>query len=279
MIIIGVWLYSWVFSMIWTGFAEGRFKDAATILTYVLLFIIFRFVFPVFLMGYLQGNAIKVSEKQFPDVFEIIKNQSAKLGLNVVPEFYLLEGGGILNAFATRLVSKNHVVLYSDLFALAYQEGKDAVAFIVGHELGHIARNHVGGWKQWLMAPARMIPFVSSAYSRACEYTADAIGFALCPEGAQQGMLILAAGSKLYKKVNLQSVLADGHAEHGFAVRFAEKCASHPHLIRRITRIQQLQFEQQMFTGALKDRQPVAKTDSVFGLKEDRSNQDENPLL
>jgi len=81
---------------------------------------------------------------------------------------YVLQGDGVLNAFATRFARKNFVVIYSDIFEMAYQEEKDAVSFIIGHELGHLKRRHVSNWRLFLTLPARFIPLLYKAYSRAC---------------------------------------------------------------------------------------------------------------
>lgn len=203
-------------------------------------FMIFGLLGQIYLIGHVRGNAIKVSPKQFPEVFEVLKNQSEKLGLRNIPDMWLLQGNGILNAFATRFSGRNFVVLYSDVLAAAYQEGKPAVEFIVGHELGHIKRNHVGFLKHLLLMPARMIPFLGSAYSRSCEYTCDAIGYGLCPEGAEKGMLVLAAGRELYKKVNVNEMLITAHNERGFASWFAEIWSFHPHIVKRIQQFDRL---------------------------------------
>ena len=117
---------------------------------------------------------------------------------------------------------------------MAYEEGKDAVSFIIGHELGHIKRNHVGFLKSMLILPASFIPFLSGAYSRACEYTCDNFGYSLSPKGATSGLLILAAGKKLYKKIDLSNLINNSRYNHRFASWFAEIFFAHPHLVKRL---------------------------------------------
>lgn len=219
------------------------FDKALFVLLYVIAFLQFKFIASRLLLGYLKGNAIKVTKSQFPDIFELLTSHSKNLGLAKVPEMYVLQGNGILNAFATKIARRNFVVLYSDVLELAYQEGMDAVSFIIGHELGHIKRNHVGFAKSLLTWPAKLIPFLGSAYSRACEYTCDNIGFALCPAGATKGILVLAAGKQLYKKVDVSALIATGTAEYSWTVFFAELFSSHPTLIKRVTNINQRNHE------------------------------------
>ncbi len=211
------------------------------LLAYPVVFIALHFLGNLWLSGYLKGNAININREQFPDIFQILKDQSNKLGLKHIPNMYVLQGGGLLNAFAARLAGTHYVVLYSDVLEVAYQEGRSAVEFIIGHELGHIKRGHVSGLKSLLLLPARLIPFLRSAYSRACEYTCDNIGYALSPEGAEKGILILAAGKELYKKVNVNVLLAEAQNQKGLAFWFAEIFSTHPHLVNRVASLRQLQ--------------------------------------
>ena len=184
------------------------------------------------LIGYLKGNAIRVSESQFPEVYELAKNQSRKLGLSKIPSIYVLQAGGLLNAFATRFFGSDFVVIYSDILETAYEQDNKALEFIVAHELGHIKRKH--STKRLLLFPSFVVPFLNPAYSRACEYTCDRIGYALCPEGSVSGMLVLAAGKRLYSKINADDFLLRSRLEHGFWKWFAEIISSHPNLPKRI---------------------------------------------
>ncbi len=195
----------------------------------IILFLIFRLGI---MIGYLKGNAVKVRDNQFPDVYDIVNKQSEKLGLKRVPDTYILQSGGMLNAFATRFLGTNYIVLYSDVLETAYQKNAEAVEFIIGHELGHIKRNHLVK-RLWLF-PSAIIPFLGAAYSRACEYTCDSIGHSLSPAGVKTGLLILAAGKKLHSKINVTEYMQQDLREDGFWMWFAEKTASHPHLTKRL---------------------------------------------
>jgi hypothetical protein len=60
----------------------------------------------------------------------------------VVPEAYLLQMGGMLNAFATRFLGRDFLVLYSDVVD-GLADNPDALNFYIGHEIGHIKRKHL----------------------------------------------------------------------------------------------------------------------------------------
>lgn len=184
------------------------------------------------MVGHIKGNGVKLTPQQLPGVYSVIEQQSIKLGLRNIPEAYLLQSGGILNAFATRFVGSNYIVLYSELVEAALEEDTQVLDFIIAHELGHIKRNHMT-WKL-LTLPASLFPFLGAAYSRACEYTCDNIGASLAPKGVRNGLLILAAGRKLYKEVDTRNVMRQNYTGAGFWFWFAEKVASHPHLSNRL---------------------------------------------
>ncbi|MGH7580258.1 MAG: M48 family metallopeptidase, partial [Gemmatimonadales bacterium] len=173
-----------------------------------------------------------VNERRFPMLHRAIQSHAHRLGLPRVPEVYVLESGGLLNAFATRFLGRNFIVVHSDVFELAMAESEAAVSFIVAHELGHLWRGHLN--HRWLTAPGRFTPYLGKAYSRACEYTCDRVGAYCRPDGAIQGLLVLAAGKQLHHLVDVAEFAGQTETDRGFWVRRAERLSSHPHLPNRI---------------------------------------------
>jgi Zn-dependent protease with chaperone function len=183
-------------------------------------------------IGQLRGNGIRVSERQFPDLLRIAREVCGPLGIPEVPPIYIMQSGGVLNAFATRFFGRNYVCIYSEILELAYEHGEDEVAFVLAHELTHVARNHVF-WKTAIL-PATFVPFLGAAYSRACEYTCDAYGAFLRPAGAQGGILVLAAGKRLYREMNADAFLAQAAEDEGLFMWLAEHVSTHPNLPKRL---------------------------------------------
>lgn len=212
---------------------------------YIVTLVVFKLMGSLFLLGYLKGNAIKINQQQFPDIHGILESHAKKLDMQT-PDMYLLQSNGALNAFATRLIRRDYVIVYSDILELAYQEGIDVVSFIIGHELGHIKRNHTGFFKAVFLSPARFVPLLGYAYSRACEYTCDNIGYNLCPAGGLKGALLLAAGKKLYKKINVEELVLNTRCESKFARGFAEIFSTHPALVKRVSVMHDLNLTQVM---------------------------------
>jgi len=195
------------------------------------LFIMFQ---KIYLVAYMKGNGIAVTERQFPEVYETFRKMGEELGLKKLPRLFVIQQGGALNAFAMRFSGNNYVAIYSDVFELMNSD-IDSVKFILGHELGHVARHHMS--KRFWTFPSSLIPFLTPAYSRACEYTCDNIGYELAERKSTNGLLVLAAGKGLYRQVNSASFMEDARENRTMAVKFAGLLMSHPYLPRRIANL------------------------------------------
>jgi Zn-dependent protease with chaperone function len=189
-------------------------------------------------IGQLRGNSVRVSEHQFPGVLKIAAEICPRLGIPYVPPIYIMQSGGVLNAFATRFFGRNYICVYSEILELAYEQGEEAVAFVLAHELTHVARKHV--WWKTVITPAQFVPFLATAYSRACEYTCDAYGAYLHPDGAEAGILVLAAGKRLYREMNVDAFLAQAQEPEGFWIWLAEHLSTHPNLPKRMLQLRRL---------------------------------------
>lgn len=196
------------------------------------LAIIFLFVQGI-AVAYIKQNSIKITKNQFGNIYDKVTEIAGTLGIRNYnqPEIYLMQSDGILNAFATRFLFRDYVVLYSDILELAFQEGEDAVNFVIAHELAHVKRKHLS--KQLWIFWGLLIPYLCSAYSRACETTCDNIATYFVPEKAIDGLLVLMAGKKLYKQVNVAEMLKDADNDYGFWAWLSEISSSHPALAKR----------------------------------------------
>lgn len=186
------------------------------------------------MLGSIRGNGIRISEKQFPDVYERVVSLATEMNLKKVPDVFVIHSEGAFNAFATRFLGRNMVVIYSEVFELAREQGEAELDFIIAHELAHVKRRHV--WKNILIMPAQFIPFLSQAYSRSCEYTCDreAAYYIQNGEAAKRALTILGVGKKLYSEVNEDAYLEQIHTESNVAVWLSEVLSCHPLLPKRI---------------------------------------------
>ncbi|RME58783.1 peptidase M48 family protein [Candidatus Parcubacteria bacterium] len=210
-------------------------------LLYLPVVFLFYLVVQSSLISHLKGNAVRITNEQFPDIYQRLERCCQQLGLTNVPDAYLLHGDGILNAFATRFLGRNFVVLYSDVVD-ALEDRPEAINFYIGHELGHIIRKHL----QWgpVLAPAGMLPLIGAAYARAREYTCDMFGRACCasPEDAEFALAALASGHRRWKVLNIDAFLAQAHATGGFWMSFHELTSDYPWLVKRIGHVRKLNY-------------------------------------
>jgi len=183
--------------------------------------------------AYIRTNGVKITSNQFPEVFERTKEIAKDMGFYFVPDVYVIESGGMLNAFATRFFGRSMIVLYADLFEMKDSDSK-AIDFVIAHELAHIKRNHI--IKHALILPANWIPFLGSAYSRACEYTCDrmATHYTNDFEASTRALTMLAVGRKFYQTIDQHEYMLNSSKEKGFIIWLSEKLMSHPTLPKRI---------------------------------------------
>lgn len=202
---------------------------------YIILILSALYIRRLVLVGLIKANSVKLSKTQFPEVYAVVEDFANRLELKNIPNIYLLESGGILNAFATRLMRQNYVVIYSELLEEFYDGDKSIVEFVIAHELGHIKRNHIG--KEMFLMFSFYIPFLSNAYYRACEYTCDNVGCALSPQGAPKGILAIASGRSLYKKMNPQAFDEQYDQDQSFWRWLVSKFSTHPMMMLRYRNI------------------------------------------
>ncbi len=206
-------------------------SSVSIVVVYIAIIAAFVFMQKIFIVAYMKGDGVLVSETQFPAAYARYCAMAERIGLKKIPPLFIVQQGGLLNAFAIRFSRKNYVAVYSDVFS-RYEEDPEALYFVLGHELAHVRRNHMG--KRFWTLPSAIVPFLEAAWFRACEYTCDNAGAYLCETGKTNGLLLLAGGADLYKKMSVESYLSGAERHRTAVVRFVELFVSHPFLPHRI---------------------------------------------
>ena len=185
-------------------------------------------------MASIRRNGVRISKQQFPDIYEKAEMLAGKMELKKMPNIYVLESSGLLNAFATRFFGKNMVVVFSEIFDLSEEGREDELLFVLAHEFAHLKRRHV--MVHLLLLPAMYIPYLGESYLRACEYTCDryAAYYVGNFEAAKEALVMLAIGKQLSSKVNQEAFVEQISEESGFFAWLSEKLSSHPDLPKRI---------------------------------------------
>ncbi|WP_028551343.1 M48 family metallopeptidase [Paenibacillus sp. UNC451MF] len=204
---------------------------------YLLIGLVVSLLLHGLMLASIRSSGVKLSERQFPLVHERVHSLCSQMGITKVPDVFVVQSGGILNAFAARFLGRNFVILYSDIFELIEQGNDEELTFVIAHELAHIQRKHMT--KHMLIWPAMWIPFLGNAYSRACEYTCDRMATAYTgnANAAVRALTVLAIGKQLFTRVNISEYLEQSARERGFFIAWFELLSTHPPLPKRINEI------------------------------------------
>lgn len=219
--------------LFWTLLIVGTFGAALAAL--LLGFLIYLFTQST-LIGHIKGNGVELSERQFPELYAQFAECCDRLGIRSRPEVYILNGNGGLNAFATKFLGTEFVVLYSDVVD-AMEQHTDGVRFYIGHELGHLRMKHLSG--HLLRWPALWLPLLGAAYSRARESTCDRHGAACSstPENAARALAALAAGTRRWQSLDVAEYAHQAKQSSGFWMSFHELTAGYPWITKRVVRV------------------------------------------
>ena len=159
----------------------------------------------------------------------MVLDACAQYGMRRVPDAYVVLGNGMINAAASGHGFRRFVFVYSDLFEIGGQaRDPEALRFIIGHEVGHIAAGHASYWRLLAISGAQWIPFLGSTLSRSQEYTADNFGYALVPHGSAGAMATLAAGKYLNRTVDVNALADRAFTEKGFFVWVGQRPGEPP---------------------------------------------------
>ena len=183
-----------------------------------------------------RADSIRVTEKNFPEIYHKSVEFAKKLGLKKVPAVYIEQHHGILNAFAAAVIGKNYAMLNAEIVDIAYMEHKDfdTVFFVLAHEFGHIYLKHATFSYLLMVFIPHLIPVFGQMHSRSQEYSCDRIAQILMERDCAHEAMILSAGRHLYKYVDVEDYLATVKKEKGIFLWFVNLMATHPIMKKRI---------------------------------------------
>ncbi|WP_296002578.1 M48 family metallopeptidase [Rugamonas sp.] len=190
-------------------------------------------------VAHLQGTGVNITHQQFPDLMARIDTACRRLGVEVAPPAYLLQGDSLFSRTATRFPGRQFIVLRSELID-ALETQPDAINFYIGHEVGRIKQRYLR-WSA-LFLPASVIPLLGAAYCRARIYSCDRHGFHACDhlDGAQIGLAALAAGGRRWRGLSAAEYARQARGASGFWMSFHELLADRPWLVKRMAVVQAL---------------------------------------
>jgi Zn-dependent protease with chaperone function len=218
--------------LVWLGLIVGAFGGALLVLAAGFVLVLLA---QSALIAHIKRNGVELSEAQFPDLHAQFMACCERLQMKTPPKAYILNGTGGLNALATEFLGARFVMLKSGVVG-AMDKQVDGVRFYIGHELGRLRLQHLGG--ALLRWPAMWLPLLGAAYSRARETACDRHGLACSgsPKGAARALAALSAGSKRWKNLGSTSG-SQANQSSGLWISFHELIAGCSRLSRRVARM------------------------------------------
>lgn len=181
-------------------------------------------------LALIHGSGVKITEKQFPEIHECLVTFSERLGIPEPPETYIVEAS-VLNAAAVKFGKRDIVLLTDDLvYGCIVSRDPRTLAFVLGHELGHVALGHTKTIRGFLARSYKKL-------ARLDEYSVDRIGYRLVGKRATavNGILLLTVGYRLLPYVNLEELSQQiDEVESNKYSKKAEKDLTHPLLLNRL---------------------------------------------
>lgn len=195
------------------------------------------------------GSAVKVSERQFPEVHALQAKASEVLGITA-PPLFIIEAPYI-NAFTLGSDDGKSFILLTR--ALVDVASERELMFIMGHELGHVKSQHVlygtmaiflanaglfaGAAFPGIQILALPIKMALNAWFRRSEITCDRAGLICCQDvaAARKALLLTGCGSReLADRIDLEEFAKQGEEASASYGKWGEMWNSHPYLPKRI---------------------------------------------
>lgn len=197
--------------------------------------------------GSTLANGIVLDEKNFPDLYIVLKSTADRLGIKVPYTVISNEISGI-NAFATGTDEKPFIVI-SNLAPKLLD--KEELQFIIAHECGHIAMEHMVYHTAGSLAKVMSgyLPVIGPALSnvavlplncwnRCSEVTADRIGMISCGDlrKSQMALLKIVGGHTDVDGVDIEHYITQGKSIQNKQVlgKINEYFQSHPMIHKRL---------------------------------------------
>lgn len=222
--------------LIWLGLVLGT---VGTVLLFLIPIAISLFIAErVFQVG-LFGDAVRVTEKQFPEIHAIVRQCAADMGLAKVPQVFVVNSNGIVNAVAIKFLSTRYVMLYSHLVDVLDAK---KLGMIIAHELAHHAAGHTAFFVNLILKPSYFVPFLGAAYSRACELTADRIAAAWLRDlpASKSALVALACGSMRFtSRVDVEAFREQESMVPPIIGFLVNLFATHPRTTRRVIELEE----------------------------------------
>lgn len=187
------------------------------------------------------GTMVRVSPRQFPELYELATKAAERLSTPSVPVFVKRQSE--MNIYTIGLWQKPIIVLTS---SLVDQMEPGNLQFFIGREIGHVAAGHI--WLRTLLKPLGAdVPIIGKLLNSVVfgdwinrtAFTADRAGLIACRSltTAVSTMLKFGVGIRLYEKLDIAEFLEQINDVRNVRGHLTEIVAEQPYLTQRIRAI------------------------------------------
>ncbi|MBS1812705.1 MAG: FHA domain-containing protein [Acidobacteria bacterium] len=187
------------------------------------------------------GTLVRVSQKQFPEIYEAGTIAASRLSAPHVPIY--VKRASEQNIYTLGLLKQPIIVITSSMID---QMSNESLQFFIGREIGHIRAGHT--WLRTLLRPlGSNIPVIGKLldsvifgdWMNRTEFTADRAGLIACKSltVSISTMLKFGVGTSLFQKLDIREFLAQINDVRSVGGRVTEIVAEQPYLIQRIRRL------------------------------------------
>jgi Zn-dependent protease with chaperone function len=220
----------------------------ATIATFGLIFIYVAFVafivwfsLSIAKMG-LIGNSVKVSNLNFPEIFNIYNEVRQELSYHKEIQIYIIEEGSV-NALLAKFFNTKFIVLNSELVKDMINSEKNLVQmkWIIARFIGALKAKHFRTTILRLIfenvEKIKIFNLIILPYERATQYTGDNIGMLITKNVEQSFNAFnkLMLGNDIANKIKFNGIVEQGiELKNSSVFSFlARAFSTHPHLVNR----------------------------------------------
>lgn len=211
-----------------------------SVLVYGLFLLVVGYIGLYVVYAMYRSNALRITERNFPEVYETIERYANRLGMKV-PKAYVMQSSGALNAFSTFLFRRQWIMINSEIFEVAYRENHDmdALNFVIAHEMAHIYYGHATLHYNLPIWFSMRIPVIGAIASRAREFSCDRLAQRLTGVDGIDAMLVLVVDRHLYKMVDKDDYIEEQKSMKGFFIWIVNMFMDHPVMSKRIVALKE----------------------------------------
>lgn len=154
-----------------------------------------------------QGNAVLISEHQWPELHRIVLDCQARLGLKGIQAYVVQDL--VLEQSGMRLGDDRTILLRSSLVDAALNKGDlDVLRFHIGRKCGQVAFGHHRFTSTTFAQVGRLVYPLYAWYRRCQERSADRAGLwaAGSRQQAHHGLSVMAAGVQIGNRLSPQAI-------------------------------------------------------------------------